>query len=125
MVQVKTKEGELVKSVISLLQAHGFQVFRRNTGATMASHTLKSGETKNRFVRFGQGGMADIWGWQVMSGRHIEVEVKRSGIKPTSLQEQWLQQARQAGCIAFACDSMESALAALRRQKAAIGYREP
>ena len=58
--------------------------------------------------------MADIWGWQVMTGRHIEVEVKRPGIKPTALQEQWLQQARQAGCIAFWCDSMETALEALK-----------
>ena len=107
------KEGELVKAVMQLLQAHGFQVFRRNTGATMASYTLKSGETKNRFVRFGVGGMADIWGWQVLTGRHIEVEVKRLGLEPTPLQEQWLRSARDGGAIAFWCDSMGMAEAEL------------
>ena len=107
--EVLAKEGELVKSVMQLLQAHGFQVFRRNTGAMTSNYTRKDGSTRERFVRFSEPGMSDIYGWQVLTGRHIEVEVKRRGVKPTPLQEQWLELARDAGCIAFACDSMESA----------------
>ncbi|KKL66066.1 hypothetical protein LCGC14_2148690 [marine sediment metagenome] len=57
--------------------------------------------------------MADIWGWEVLTGRHIEVEVKRRGVKPTALQEQWLQSARDGGSIAFWCDSMGMAEAEL------------
>ena len=107
------KEGELVKSVMALLQAHGFQVFRRNTGAVTTDYTRKDGSTRERFVRFSVPGMADIWGWQVLTGRHIEVEVKRPGLKPTPLQEQWLQSARDGGAIAFWCDSMAMAEAGL------------
>jgi len=103
------KEGELVKSVMQLLHARGFQVFRRNTGAITTNYTRKDGTTRERFFRFSEPGMADIWGWDVVTGRHIEVEVKRRGLIPTPLQEQWLQSARDGGCIAFACDSMESA----------------
>ena len=103
------KEGELVKAVMQLLQAHGFQVFRRNTGAMTSNYTRKDGSTRERFVRFSVPGMADIWGWQALTGRHIEVEVKRRGVKPTPLQEQWIQAARDGGAIAFWCDSMEMA----------------
>ena len=107
--EVLAREGELVKSVMQLLQAHGFQVFRRNTGAMTSNYTRKDGSTRERFVRFSVPGMADIWGWQALTGRHIEVEVKRRGVKPTPLQEQWLQSARDGGVIAFWCDSMEMA----------------
>jgi len=110
----KAKEGELVKSVISLLQAHGFVVFRRNTGAFKASYTTKDGKTRERFVRFSETGAADIYGWQVLSGRHIEVEVKRLGQRPSATQLIWLDQARDAGCIAFWTDSMEATLNGLR-----------
>ena len=111
--EVLAKEGELVKSVMQLLQAHGFQVFRRNTGAMTSNYTRKDGSTRERFVRFSQPGMADLWGWHRKTGRHIEVEVKRPGVKPTPLQEQWLQSARDGGVIAFWCDSMEMAEAGL------------
>ena len=110
--RAKTKqstETALVKAIIQLLQAHGFMAFRRNTGAVTTSYTRKDGVTRDRFFRFSEPGMADIWGWQRGTGRHIEVEVKRPGLKPTSLQLQWLQMAQERGCIAFWCDSMEMA----------------
>ena len=109
------KEGELVKSVMQLLQAHGFQVFRRNTGAVTTDYTRKDGTTRERFIRFSEPGMSDIFGWHTRTGRHIEVEVKRRGVKPTPLQEQWLQSARDGGVIAFWCDSMGMAEAELVR----------
>jgi len=107
------KEAALVKAVMQLLQVRGFQVFRRNTGAITTDYTRKDGTTKERFVRFSEPGMADIWGWQIRTGRHIEVEVKRLGMKPTPVQLQWLRIAEDTGCLAFWCDSMEMAAAEL------------
>jgi len=107
----KNTEGELVKAVMELLQAHGFQVWKRNTGAVTTSY-----KGKERFFRFSEPGMSDIWGWEVDTGRHIEVEVKRKGLKPTVPQLLWLQGARAAGCVAFWCDSMEMAEDGLRKE---------
>jgi len=118
----KAKEGELVKAVMQLLQVYGFRVFRRNTGAVTTSYTRKDGVTKERFFRFSQPGMSDIWGYHISTGQHIEVEVKRAGLKPTPLQTQWLQDADEAGCIAFWCDSMESAEAGLKEGRHAETY---
>ena len=117
------KEGELVKSVMQLLQAHGFQVFRRNTGAMTSNYTRKDGTTRERFIRFSEPGMSDIYGWQALTGRHIEVEVKRRGVKPTPLQEQWLQSAQAGGCIAFWCDSMGMAEAELAKASKSLIMR--
>ena len=109
-----SSEGILLKSVMQLLQAHGFQVFRRNTGAVRATYTTKDGIARERFVRFSKPGAADIYGWQLLTGRHIEVEVKRSGQKPSAVQLEWLTHAKEDGCIAFWCDSMEGAIKGLK-----------
>jgi len=110
----KSKEGELVKSVISLLQAHGFVVFRRNVGAVRQTYTRRDGSEAKYFVRYSEPGASDIYGWQVLTGRHIEVEVKRLGQRPSPEQLIWLDQARDAGCIAFWTDSMEATLRGLK-----------
>lgn len=98
------RESDVLKAVMDYLGAQGFTVFRRNTGAMVAG---------KRFVRFSQPGMADLWGVDRRTGRHIEVEVKRPGEKPTPLQAAWLEAMRKAGAVAFWCDSVDDCRAKL------------
>ncbi len=104
-------EHDIQTAVMQLLSARGFRVFRRNTGAMKSSYTTKDGVTKNRFVRFSEPGMADMYGWKVacrdFPAVHLEVEVKRPGKKPSATQEEWLRNSILNGCVAFWCDSVK------------------
>ena len=92
---------------MDLLAARGFRVFRRNV---MGVVPMKGG-----VVRVNQRGMADLWGWHIGTGRHLECEVKRPGKTPTAYQAAWLEDAWQHGALAFSCDSVESCEAELYR----------
>ena len=98
------RESDVLKAVMDYLGAQGFSMFRRNTGVMMAG---------KRFVRFSSPGMADLWGLDRRTGRHIEVEVKRLGQKPTPVQSAWLEAMRKAGAVAFWCDSVSACREAL------------
>jgi len=93
------RESDILKAVSDYLGTQGFSMFRRNTGVMM---------TGKRFVRFSSPGQADLWGLDRRTGRHIEVEVKRPGQKPTAVQAAWLEAMRKAGAIAFWCDSVQT-----------------
>ena len=97
-------EKDILKAVMDYLGTQGFSMFRRNTGV------MQMGK---RFVRFSQPGQADLWGLDRRTGRHIEVEVKRPGQKPTAVQAAWLEAMRRAGAIAFWCDSIDDCRAKL------------
>lgn len=92
------RESDILKAVMDYLGAQGFSMFRRNTGA------MQMGK---RFVRFSQPGQADLWGVQRGTGRHVEVEAKSPGKKPTPEQTAWLEAMREAGAVAFWCDSVD------------------
>jgi len=102
------RESDIQKAVMDYLSTQGFVVFRRNTGAMVGSYKGKS-----RLIRFSKPGMADLWGWDRKTGRHIEVEVKRPGERPSPEQEAWLSAAQRGGVIAFWCDSVEDCRKAL------------
>ena len=112
----KVTEADVLKAVKHLLEAKGFRVFRRNTGAVRASYTsTRTGKTSERFVRFSEPGQSDLYGWatqkvkmgsiSIPPGTHIEVEVKRPGEKPNAEQQTWLYLANCNHCFAFWCDS--------------------
>ena len=96
------KESDILKAIMDLLAARGFRVFRRNV---MGVIPVKGGA-----IRLGQRGMADLYGWEIGTGRHIEVEVKKPGArtdrKRALLQEIWIDRAYADGCIAFQADSV-------------------
>lgn len=98
-------ESEIQAAIIEYLNYQpGVRVWRRNVGAMAGSHN-----GRKWFVRFGAKGMADIEGIGP-GGRHIEIEVKRAGKKPTQEQLDWLEDCRVCGAIAFWADSLESAI---------------
>lgn len=51
------------------------------------------------------------------SGRYMAIEMKRRGGKATHEQELFIEQVRQHGGLAGTCDSVESALALLARER--------
>ncbi len=78
------------------------KLYRRNTGAMSGTYN-----GKKRFIRFSEPGQADLWGIQPKTGRHIEIEVKRPGQKPSDAQQEWLESCRALHGIAFWTDSVE------------------
>jgi len=68
-------------------------------------------DDKGQFVRFGQAGQSDLWGWLVehrcpfcnraQYGVHFEIEVKSDKGKPTDAQLEWLAMVVKNNGIAF------------------------
>jgi hypothetical protein len=105
-------EGAVLKAVKQFCYYRGIHLYRRNIGAMKGSY-----KGKPWFVKFSEPGMADLSGWTVedpQPGRHVEVEVKAPGKKPSAAQLAWLEQARAGGCVAFWCDSTEMCEAKLK-----------
>lgn len=112
------REASLQKSGIQFLKDHGIWAYRRNTGAFAAEY-----HGQRRFLRFAEPGQADVWGI-LPDGRHIEVEFKRKGQRPTLAQARWLLSCN-IRCPAFwvdNLDALETTIKAILRG-AKIAYR--
>ena len=96
------READIQRAVMDYLAARGFRVFRRNTGAVRSTYKGKA-----RFIRFSQPGQADLYGWHIGTGRHIEVEIKKPRAVLTPQQREWLLGAKIDGVVAFSTDSVE------------------
>ena len=86
---------------IRLLHRFGVRLWRRNIGA------IQEG---SRFVRFALPGQSDLYG--VMpppDSRHVEIEVKAPGKKPTELQLRWLKMMHSLGCVCLWSDNANDA----------------
>lgn len=82
--------------------------WRQNSG--LIQQQDKYGNT--RVWRAGIPGISDIIG--VYRGRFVAIEVKRPGKKPTLEQEQFMQQVRNSGGIAFVCTDDSLVIATLQ-----------
>jgi len=79
------------------------KMFRRNVGGFEGK--------KGQYIRFGQSGQSDLWGWitehrclfcdRVQFGTHFEIEVKSDKGKPTQMQLNWLQMVAENNGIAI------------------------
>ena len=92
------------------------RVWRRNVGA-MAGRSVAG---KSWYVKFGEAGMSDLEG--MMHGIHLEIEIKRSGKKPTLDQYRWLEEIRRFGGIAFWCDTIDMCVEETRAAFTARGW---
>lgn len=96
----KARESEVQRAAVAILRGLGWQAFRRNTGAMVATH---NGRT--RFVRFAEPGAADLWAI-LPDGRHAEIEIKRPGERPTKTQVHWLVKTNGiGGAVSFWADN--------------------
>lgn len=92
-------ESSVLSNVLTALLNHPkvAKVWRQNTGA---GQFVYPGGEKSRFLRFGFKGSPDIHGY-LRGGRACYCEVKRLGEELTPEQAAFLENAREAGCIAF------------------------
>lgn len=90
-------EASLVKATMDLLAAMGCRAYRRNVGV------MKKGDS---FVRFNRVGMSDVWAI-APNGRHIEIELKSPGEKPSDEQRNWLLEVAAANALAFWSDDID------------------
>jgi hypothetical protein len=92
-------EKVVQKEAVKLLKSLGWEVHRRNTGAFALKYKGKS-----RYIKMSEPGMADLWG-KMPDGRRFELEIKRSGKRPTKTQTAWLRSQNNSHCAAFWADN--------------------
>jgi hypothetical protein len=93
------RESKVQSSIRVRLRRLGIVLHRRNVAGFSATHNGKS-----RWIQCGRKGQADLYGWEIKTGRHWEIETKRDGNKPTENQLEWLKECGQLGAIAFWAD---------------------
>lgn len=94
----RSPEREVLRSCLAVLDALGIRAWRRNVGSLVAEY-----RGRRRFVQFSEPGQADIWAI-LPDGRHLEIEVKRRGRRPSTGQLLWLRQCCALGAVAFWVD---------------------
>lgn len=94
-----TPEGEIQAIILDYMTSRArFCVWRNNTGVA---------RTGGRYIRYGQAGLADIIGYEVGTGRHIEIEVKAGHGRRTAEQIKRIADSEAAGCVAFFAGSKD------------------
>ena len=68
--------------------------------------TIPGGCFMRRVAGMGNNGHPDIVG--CINGRHVEIELKAPGAKPTDLQLKRLEDWRTAGALAFWADNLQT-----------------
>lgn len=89
----RERESKVQRSIMVRLKRLGIVLHRRNVGG-LRDHA-------GQYVAFGSPGQSDLWGWQLDTGRHWEIEVKRPGNKPTPKQLRWLKDCTARNVVAF------------------------
>lgn len=107
---LKEFERDVQASIVANLAAIGIRLHRRNVGAR--EWVDKTG--KKRLTKYAAKGQADLYGWVVGNSRHVEIEVKRHGERPTPKQLEWLWGCHRDGAIAFWADGVDVAIKVAR-----------
>lgn len=103
-----TPEKEVQSACLAECRAAGVWVRRRNVAG---ARPFAGADGKVRRVQLGHAGDADLWGvlpesWP-FPGRHVEIEVKAPGKRPTPKQMQFLLEQQAAGAFALWTDEAE------------------
>lgn len=93
----KERERKIQASIRIRLGYLGINLYRRNVAL------VRTGDGRRFSVE--APGRADLYGWEIKTGRHWEIETKRPGNKPTPLQLGWLKEATRLGAVAFWADN--------------------
>ena len=96
----RERESKVQRSIVVRLRRLGIVLHRRNVAFHKAIYNGKT-----RVIRSGKAGQSDLYGWVIKTGRHVEIEVKRDGEKPTPKQLEWLLECHRLGAIAFWADN--------------------
>lgn len=109
------KEADVLKAVLRALELHPTvaKVWRMNTGAGK----LQRASGASQWIRFGFPGSPDIYGY-TKDGRAIYCEVKRPSGVVSPEQAAFIQQAQEAGCVAFIARGVECVALAINKGEA-------
>lgn len=102
-------ERDILKAILDYLAARKILAWRQNCGAIPATY-----KGRQRFIRYGQPGQADICGILSPSGRYLAIEVKSAKGKVSDLQALHLELVRSQGGVAGVCRSVEDVAELLR-----------
>lgn len=99
------RERDILPGVLMALAMHPRvkRAYRMNTGA---GRLIFADQTKSQFIRFGPKGSPDIHGW-LTDGTALFVECKRPTGRIRPEQAKWIDEAREAGCVAFVARGVE------------------
>lgn len=105
--KAKPREAPIMHAVEAAINATGMAaVWRANTGAVRATY-----KGRERFIRYGVKGAADLTGLVRRTGQRLEVEVKAPGAPPPTLSQQaYGETIRRLGGIYLVVRSVEEAL---------------
>ena len=93
----RESERKIQRSVVIRLRRLGIVLFRRNV---MLART-----EDGRKFSIEAAGRSDLYGWEIKTGRHWELETKAEGGKPTPKQIEWLKECTRLGAVAYWSDS--------------------
>jgi len=97
--KVVSKEGDVVKSCLSVLAMKGIFAWRNNTGAVISTY-----KGKKRFIKYGCKGSPDIIGI-LSDGRFIGIECKVEGKKQSEDQKEFQKKVYANSGIYWVCTS--------------------
>lgn len=89
----REREKKVQASTRVRLRRLGIVLFRRNVAL------VRTGDGRKFSVE--APGRSDLYGWEIKTGRHWEVETKANGGKPTPKQIEWLKECSRLGCVAY------------------------
>lgn len=99
---MSTPEGRVVKACLGYLELIRIHAWRNNSGCT----SIEGANGRNRFVRYGLPGSADILGI-MPDGRFLAVECKSDKGRLSELQQNFLDMIRGNGGVAFVARSVD------------------
>lgn len=105
-------EAEIQAQIIEYLTLRQIFHWRSNTGAAKYSYQDKDGQKKDRFVRYGSPGVADIIG--IYRSRMLAIEVKSVKGRLEPEQRAFLENVKAHGGIAILARSLEDVQEVLR-----------
>ena len=108
---MKLTEHQIQSQILQYLEIKKIFHWRNNSGATVSSYTNKAGETKNRFIRYGAKGSADII--CIHAGKCVLIEVKSKTGKLTPEQKTFLSNAEKSGAICIVARSLDDVITKL------------
>lgn len=99
---IRPREAETARLLVDWLTRRGLAVHRRNVAVFPAEY-----QGRRRWIRCGAKGQSDYW-FLMCSGRHVELEVKRPGERPTLDQIAWLLATNARGGLGLWVSSLET-----------------
>lgn len=104
---------DVTELIIEAARVHGCRLFRNNTGKVVHRYKSKTGQMRNRVIKFGigpdGGGGGDLIGWD-STGRFVSIDVKYDGSTLTPGQQEWMSWVRDGGGKAGTAHSVEEAI---------------